>query len=1240
MSGSEGSPIPRVWGRMRVASQVIWATNFEEVVSTHTDKASGKGGGGSSSTKITEYKYFANFAVALCEGEIDRIGRAWADGKEFDMSGLTVRLYTGSETQEPDSLIVAKEGADNAPAYRGLAYLVFERLPVAGFGNRLPQLSFEVIRAAGGAAAQVQAVNIIPGSTEFGYDTTLQTRLLGNGVSESENAHAAESRSDWAVSLDDLTETCGNVGAASLVVAWFANDLRCATAVLKPGVENSTKVTEPNIWKAAGIERATAHVVSQVDGAPAFGGTPSDASVVRAIQDLRARGLATVLYPFVILDIPAGNGLADPYGGSEQEAYPWRGRITCDPAPERAGSPDKTAACATQLASFIGTAAAADFSISGGQVVYSGPAEWSYRRMVLHCAKLCALAGGVDGFLIGSELRGLTTLRGSANSFPFVAALVALAAEVKTILPAAKVSYAADWSEYFGHQPTDGSADVFFHLDPLWSSANVDFIGIDNYMPLADWRDGSQHVDRLAGRTSIYDLSYLEANIAGGEGFDWSYASAADRQNQVRSAIGDGAYGKPWVFRYKDVKSWWLNPHHDRPGGVEQAIATAWVPQSKPIWFTEAGCPAVDKGANEPNAFFDAKSGESRLPYFSSGQRDDFMQVRYIEAIAGYWSTTGAANPISSVYGAKMVDPARIFLWAWDARPFPFFPARNDVWADSTNYGRGHWLNGRIAAIPLGQLIAAVCAAYGFAAIDVAGVEGLVDGFTIDRSMSARDALEDLMAAFAIDAVERDGVLVFRMRGSEPVLSLTPDGLVETVAEASLYSLTRAQETELPATVQLAYMETALDYRRAAVEARRTGGASKREVQLELACAVGQAVAQMRADVALQESWAGRDSFEFALPPTRIELEPGDVVGLDLMGGRRVVRLESVSDGDYRKFKGRSHLAAVYATGNALGRDLDVKPIYSFGTPDAAVLDLPLVASPAVPHSPWLAASAKPWPGRLAVYRAVGATAYTLNRTIDAQATKGRLLGTLAAGPLHVFDRGNSLTVKLEFGALASVSEAELLQGANVAAVGGSAEGWEIVQFVNAQLVGPDTYKLSVLLRGQSGSEPEMADPRAAGSRFVLLNGAVVQPVLTLAEAGLAQTWRIGPAQYDLTRKYVSIAHTGRLLGLRPLSPSQLRARLDGGDVVFSWIRRTRIDGDSWEVAEVPLGEDGEAYALDVLSGATVKRSASVVTPAYRYAAADIATDFGAMPADFTLRIAQVSATYGRGANLLRTVHV
>ena len=116
---------------------------------------------------------------------------------------------------------------------------------------------------------------------------------------------------------------------------------------------------------------------------------------------------------------------------------------------------------------------------------------------------------------------------------------------MKAVLgPAVKVTYSADWSEYFGHQPADGSGDVYFHLDPLWSSPDIAAIGIDVYWPLADWRDGTDHLDRQAGATSIYDLAYLAGNIAGGEGYDWYYASRADRDAQLRSPITDGGAGQ------------------------------------------------------------------------------------------------------------------------------------------------------------------------------------------------------------------------------------------------------------------------------------------------------------------------------------------------------------------------------------------------------------------------------------------------------------------------------------------------------------------------------------------------------------------------------------------------------------------------------------------------------------------------------------------------------------------------
>ncbi len=420
MSSSEGAPIPRVYGHARLAGQVIWATKLEEVLSIK--KEGGKGIGGPRVTTTT-YSYFANFAVGLCEGPVGHVGRIWADGKPLDTTGLTFRIYQGTEVQEPDALIVAKQGDEGAPAYRGLAYIVFERLPLEKFGNRIPQLSFEVIRPLGQLERMARAVALIPGTTEFGYEPTAVTRALGPGESAPENRHLAHAASDIEASLDELQALCPNLERVAIVVAWFGSDLRAGHCTLKPGVELREKVTQPLGWSCAGLDRASAHLVSAIDERPAFGGTPSDASVFNLITNLRNRSLKITLYPFVMMDIPAGNALPDPWTGMEgQPAYPWRGRITCDSAPGQPGSPDGTAGAATQVDAFFGAASSLDFSATGSVVSYGGPDEWTLRRMALHYAHLAVAAGGVDAFVIGSELKALTRVRAASGVYPAVTA--------------------------------------------------------------------------------------------------------------------------------------------------------------------------------------------------------------------------------------------------------------------------------------------------------------------------------------------------------------------------------------------------------------------------------------------------------------------------------------------------------------------------------------------------------------------------------------------------------------------------------------------------------------------------------------------------------------------------------------------------------------------------------------------------------------------------------------------------
>jgi hypothetical protein len=613
-SAGEGDPVAQVYGRMRVGGQVIWASDFSEVVTQ-----SGGGKGAPSQPATREYSYSVSLAIALCAGEILRVGRIWADGEELAVDDLNMRVYTGTPDQLPDPTMEAIEGAGMVPAYRGTAYVVMDTLALQPFGNRVPQFSFEVIRAeqptedgyADEMAQAVQGVALIPGTGEYALATTPVYYGDGKGGRWSANVNTPAGKPDFAQSLEVLDGELHNCGAASLVVSWFGDDLRCDHCTIRPKVERKDAEGQNMPWVVSELTRAEALEIAQVSDRPVYGGTPADAAVVEAIRALNDAGKAVMFYPFVLMDQLAGNALPDPYSDADtQPALPWRGRITTSKAAGQAGSPDGTVVAEDEVAGFIGTVTAADFTVGDGTVAYSGPAEWSLSRFILHYAALCSAAGGVDAFCVGSELRGLSQIRGAGNSFPFVQALRALAGEVRILVGAeTKIGYAADWSEYFGFQPQDGSGDVFFHLDPLWADDEIDFVGIDNYMPLSDWRDGTDHLD--ADQGEIYNLDYLRANIEGGEGYDWYYHSGDARNAQIRTPITDGAHDEPWVYRYKDLRNWWLNTHHERVGGVRNELPTDWEPQSKPIWFTELGCAAVDKGTNQPNKFLDAKSSES-----------------------------------------------------------------------------------------------------------------------------------------------------------------------------------------------------------------------------------------------------------------------------------------------------------------------------------------------------------------------------------------------------------------------------------------------------------------------------------------------------------------------------------------------------------------------------------------------------------------------------------------------------
>jgi hypothetical protein len=597
----------------------------------------------------------------------------------------------------------------------------------------------------------IGGVNLLPSTGEFTYDTiaylgrrALETSLVSiNRYANGGPAAATGGRTDYTIAIDNLQAQAPGCTTVAVVVAWFGASTDVTACKIYPSTtyingtfQQASGAAEP--WRCSGLTQSASALIAipQVGGSFVYGGTPADQSIVRCLRDLKARGLRTVFYPFVLMaDVNKS----------------WRGEIGY------AGA-DISAAATAAIDAFFGTATAAQFSRDSTNLTvgYAGAAtDFTYRRMILHYANLCVIAGGVDLFLLGSEFRGLETVRGPAWTkagitgsdgsvtwdYPFVAGLMQLADDVRAIFDAAGlpkdtnelhnlISYSADWSDWMGYQHP-GENGQWPHLDQLYAHANIDLVCFDNYLPLSDWTTGGGGLDALywaepapqnwppstqdmnglglTGSPTLYSLDYLKANIEGGEKFNWYYNDrtnaglgldpngtdlrvsrpAGDRLAQNRNPYA----ANQQLLANKQVRWWWNNPHQaiydsgDGAGWAPHGPNTQWVPQSKSIAFAEYGAPAADRGTNQPNVFYNPATTLSATPYWSiwdpaNGggylpRKDDEIQLLALQALYEYWFIDGH-NATSGV-GVEMIAPAFCSVWNWDARPFPVYPQRDDV---------------------------------------------------------------------------------------------------------------------------------------------------------------------------------------------------------------------------------------------------------------------------------------------------------------------------------------------------------------------------------------------------------------------------------------------------------------------------------------------------------------------------------------------------------------------------------
>jgi len=1162
-----GKAIPVVYGNARIAGNVIWSQPIQEHVTTSTQSSGGGkgGGGGGVETTTTSYTYTASLAIAICEGAISELVRVWADAKQLDLTAGSYTLYLGDETQLPDSFISTFYPAGQTPAYRGMAYVVIKDFPLADFGNRIPNFTFEVLRTMkkpNDLEDKIKEITLIPGAGEYVYDTVVQEKTSGQqdaggnfvqgGKVSKINLNNLSNKADILVALDNLKTTLPNVEWVSVVINWFADSLNPASLTIKPAAEFNGQGARvaPDDWAVAGYTRTTAHQILLFgDGTPTYGGTPTDKSILRLCQELKNRGYKVLLYPMVQVDTIT------------PQSKPWRGRIT------PTSSADVTAFF-SQYNAFINYYA--NMQIGG---IY--------------------LKNYLDGFMIGSELVGLTTYASSTGVFPAVTQLKTLAASVKSAVGAGvKVMYGGDWSEYH-------STGGWYNLDPLWADSNIDVVAIDCYFPLTPDLPQAQ-IDYQ----KIYD------GWSKDEGWDYYW----DTNRTTKTFYSSSTYA------WKNIKNWW-NSTHTNPN----ASTTAWTAKMKPLWFSELGFPSVDGCSNQPNVFIDPDSVESFYPRGSRGRVDFLAQRTALEASL---DCLNAQNAIE----ANFVP--RKFVWTWDARPFPFFPDLGSVWADGSNWKTGHWVQGKLGLSSLGQIVADLLKKVGYDSTmyDTSRLTDIVSGFVITNRQSVRSCLEQLATAYFFDCVESDGLLKFIKRGKVSSTTIDFSELVVQDSSSDALTITRTQELELPRQVDVIYLNRIADYQAGTQSSQRQTVKAVDYATVNLPIVLSDQEAKVVADVTLYNAWVGRVNYQFTVPPKYALLEPTDVITVTKDGAAYLMRVNStklVRNG-VQEITAVAEDISSYDFYNPAGTGTpNLQMPASISATRLELLDLPAFPTDAATDAYLrygVVGLGDGWAGS-AVYRSDdGGANYALMQTLTAQATIGAVLNIIPAGTIYGWDRSTIIDVLLTFGQLQSVTDIAVLNGANVCVI-----GEEIIQFQTATLLDTNKYRLSNLLRGRLGTDWAVAS-HAAGERFVLLTNAVARELMASSGWGIGKKFKpvtIGSTLGATTAQdFIYFAKA-----LKPYAPVHIvGVRNSGGDLTINWKRRTRVGGDWRDGVDVPLSEESERYEVEIMSGATLKRTITGLTsPTATYTAAQQVTDFGSVQSSVSVRVYQLSAAVGRG---------
>jgi hypothetical protein len=595
----------------------------------------------------------------------------------------------------------------------------------------------------------------------------------------------------------------------------------------------------------------------------------------------------------------------------------------------------------------------------------------------------------------------------------------------------------------------------------------------------------------------------------------------------------------------------------------------------------------------------------------------------------------------------RTIDPTSFFT-PISGHAQTYDPVNNAIWQRSAGFGTDvdilYLDRAGNAGTTLGAIVSKMCDAAGLIDRDTTLLTQPVAGYSWTRG-DVKSQMEPALDIHDVDARPHDWTIDFLPRGSAPVGAILTQDFAKS-GDNARYRVTIAQDTDLPKLLRVNFADTEFDQQTNNVLSPMPVDSvdTQRDDVIDLTTYADTPTgAQQKADRYMRRQWNSRETIENSLTNQNLALEPGDVttLWLDDIGQNARLTKQTIVGGqiDCTFIRDETNFASVNAATTGQSLEARTHQVITFPAPVRGfVIDAPYREDADADVRPLLYASAGSYaslayPGAV-IFEATGDPPVydTLFATIPSGATWGLCSAALGNANPNIWDRGNTLTVSLQFGSLSSVSEADIDADPTLNLIMiGSTAGWEYVNFTTATLNVDGTYTLSGFKRGRRGTE-WMCNAHALGEAWVLASSLDVEEMGTDQIGGnLSFKAQAIGRSLDSAPAITIEPYTGA--SLTPYAPARVRWQFDGTDLQATIYRRTRVGG-SWTTTSwaVSLGESSEAYEVDIVVGGSVVRTISVSgTNTFAYTAAMAAADGVTLPTPPPVNAYQMSSVVGRG---------